>query len=95
MTETLAYSPLEVIEKVEEMIQRVINDKGSDELAIQTQKNSTYLLMIMVRLYLSSKRVILKEKLSLEMLDFVLGDIESKYKDAQVNPGEMTGIISA
>ena len=29
------------------------------------------------------------------MLDFVLGDIESKYKDAQVNPGEMTGIISA
>jgi ParB-like chromosome segregation protein Spo0J len=34
MTETLTYSPLEVIEKVEEMIQRVINDKGSDELAI-------------------------------------------------------------
>ena len=29
------------------------------------------------------------------MLDFVLGDIESKYRDAQVNPGEMTGIISA
>lgn len=64
------------------MIEKVISDRGTDALAIQTQKNSTYLLMIMVRLYLSSKRVILKEKLSLEMLDFVLGDIESKYKDA-------------
>ena len=38
--------------------------------------------MIMVRLYLSSKRVVMKEKLSMEMLDTIIGDIESKYMEA-------------
>ena len=40
------------------------------------------MLVIMVRLYLSSKRVVMKEKLSMEMLDTIIGDIESKYMEA-------------
>ncbi len=89
------FSPLEVITKVEELIERIINLKGKDELAKQVQRNSSYLLVIMIRFYLSSKRVCLKEKMNLEMLEMIIGDIESKYVEAQAHPGEMVGVICA
>jgi hypothetical protein len=49
----------------------------------------------MIRFYLSSKRVCLKEKMNLEMLEMIIGDIESKYVEAQAHPGEMVGVICA
>lgn len=49
----------------------------------------------MIQLHLSSKRVCLKEKLNLEMLEMIIGDIESKYMEAQAHPGEMVGVICA
>lgn len=80
--EKCCFSPVEAVQKVEELVDRIQSMKGKDGVGRQVQENSCFLMVIMIRLHLASKRVCLKEGLSLEMLDVIIGDIESKYLEA-------------
>ena len=48
-----------------------------------------------MRLYLCSKKMILFERLSKEAFEWLVGEIETRFKRSLVHPGEMVGSIAA
>ena len=50
---------------------------------------------ILLRYYLAPKKAILEHRLSKEMFDEVLKEIQFKYMRAKVHPGEMVGTLAA
>ena len=88
-------NPVDVIKKVDELISRLVVCAGEDRISREAQQNGIFLLTIMIRVLLSSKRVCITECLSPEVFEQILGEIEFKFNKARVHPGEMVGVICA
>ena len=58
--------------------------KGDDELSRQAQLNATLLFNILLRSTLCSKRMAEVHKLSIEAFEWIVGEIEAKFQQAQV-----------
>jgi DNA-directed RNA polymerase II subunit RPB1 len=87
--------PKEIFIKKEELKQKLILVKGKDRLSMEAQDNSTILFNIIINTNLSCKRVIQHERLTSKAFDWVLGEIESRFNQSIVRPGEMVGSIAA
>lgn len=87
--------PVEVVEKVRDLIRRLIVVRGSDSLSIEAQDNATRLYMCHLRSRLCFRRLVLEGNLNKVAFDWVLGEIESRFAKAAVNPGEMVGVLAA
>jgi len=87
--------PETVVEEVTKLCQRLQVIAGSDEVSREAQANATMLLQIHLRSALASKRVIKDYRLSAASLKYVVGEIESRFQQAIVHPGEMVGAIAA
>jgi DNA-directed RNA polymerase II subunit RPB1 len=88
-------NPVEVNEMVSQLCRNLIVVKGQDELSIEAQYNATMLYTIMLRCALASKKIIKKYRLSRRGLQWLVGEIESKFLMSLVCPGEMCGVIAA
>ena len=80
-------SPLKVVEGVRDLSSRLIVIGGGDPISRQAQQNATLLFSVLLRSILCSKRVAFEHKLSAEAFDWVLGEIEAKFKQAMVSVG--------
>lgn len=87
-------SPLRVIEGVEDLISKLIIVPGTDHLSIQANENATLLFKAMLRSTLCTKRVAEEFKLTNEAFEWLIGEIDTRFKQAQVQPGEMAGVLS-
>jgi DNA-directed RNA polymerase II subunit RPB1 len=87
--------PREVIEKVNGLLDRLVVVVGDDPLSIEAQTNATTLYRILIRSLLASKRVLSHWRLSRAALDWVIGEVETRFNIAKVNPGEMAGVLAA
>lgn len=87
--------PKDVIQKVTELLERLIVVVGDDVLSVEAQANATTLYRILIRSLLSSKRVLRDWRLSEAALNWVLGEVETRFHQAKVNPGEMAGVLAA
>lgn len=87
--------PRAVIQKVQALLDRLIVVVGNDPLSVEAQTNATTNYCILVRSLLSSKRVLKDWRLTEAALDWVLGEIETRFYHAKVNPGEMAGVLAA
>ncbi|KAJ3088162.1 DNA-directed RNA polymerase II subunit rpb1 [Quaeritorhiza haematococci] len=87
--------PIQVIEGVRMLLENLIVVRGSDQLSIEAQKNGTLLFAIYVRSMLATKRVIEEYRLSTQAFEWVLGEIEARFNQAVVHPGEMVGTVAA
>jgi len=87
--------PRDVIEKVNALLDRLVVVVGQDNLSVEAQKNATTLYQILIRSHLSAKRVLMEYRLSEKALDWVIGEIETRFNQAIVNPGEMAGVLAA
>lgn len=85
----------DVIVGVQDLSRKLIVVKGDDPLSRQAQVNATLLFSIFLRSTLCSKRMAEEHKLSLEAFEWLLGEIESRFQRAQVQPGEMIGALAA
>ena len=63
--------------------------KGEDRLSRQANINATLLMNILVRSMLCSKRVVEELHLTTEAFEWLLGEIESRFIQAQVNCHEL------
>ncbi|KAJ1914006.1 DNA-directed RNA polymerase II core subunit rpo21 [Mycoemilia scoparia] len=88
-------NPIDIIEKVRKLSESLIVVRGSDKLSQEAQQNATLLFQIYLRSTLSTKRVLQEYHLDSHALEWVLGEIESRFKKAIVNPGEMVGTLAA
>ena len=80
---------------VEELSKKLVVVKGTDHLSVQAQDNATLLFSILLRSTFCSKRMAEEHKLSFEAFEWVLGEIETRFQQAQVQPGEMIGALAA
>jgi len=87
--------PKTVVQKVNSLLDRLVVVVGDDPLSVEAQTNATTLYRILVRSLLSSKRVLKDYRLSEAALNWVIGEIETRFHLAKVNPGEMTGVLAA
>ena len=87
--------PKEVIEKYTALLERLVVVVGDDPLSVEAQNNAITNYRILVRSMLASKRVLREWRLSRAALDWVLGEIETRFNTAKVNPGEMAGVLAA
>ena len=72
-------SPLEVVQKVQALSEKLIVVVGDDLLSIEAQRNATILFMSLLRSTLSSKRALSEFKLKPEAFDWLIGEIETKF----------------
>jgi DNA-directed RNA polymerase II subunit RPB1 len=87
--------PRDVIQKVSALLDRLVVVVGDDPLSAEAQNNATLLYRILVRGMLASKRVLKDFRLSEAALNWVLGEVETRFNHAMVNPGEMAGVLAA
>jgi DNA-directed RNA polymerase II subunit RPB1 len=87
--------PKDVARKVNALLDRLIVVAGTDTLSVEAQTNATTLYRILLRSSLSLKRVLMEYRFSEAALDWVLGEIEARFHQAKVNPGEMAGVLAA
>ena len=57
---------------------------GDDDISKEAQKNATLLFNCLLRSTLCSRRVAEEHKLTKEAFEWVLGEIEARFKQAQV-----------
>lgn len=59
--------------------------KGEDRISKQAQYNATLLINSLIRSTLSSKRMAEEYRLNSEAFEWLLGEIETRFQQAQVN----------
>jgi len=87
--------PVYVVRKVRDLVKKLIVVRGSDPLSIEAQDNATKLYMCHLRSRLCFRRLVLECNLNKVAFDWVLGEVESRFAKAAVNPGEMVGVLAA
>lgn len=87
--------PAEVIPQVRELLERLIIVRGDDDLSREGQHNATMLFKAQLRSRLAFKRLVTESSLNKLAFQHVLGEIESRFCRAAVNPGEMVGVLAA
>ncbi|XP_060536772.1 DNA-directed RNA polymerase II subunit RPB1-like [Cylas formicarius] len=92
---TTDLSPLRVIQGVRELLKKCVIVAGDDRLSIQANENATLLFQCLVRSTLCAKLVSEQYRLTSEAFEWLLGEIETRFQQAQANPGEMVGALAA
>ncbi|XP_057856467.2 DNA-directed RNA polymerase II subunit RPB1 [Cryptomeria japonica] len=87
--------PVEVVEALDKLQEKLIIVPGSDPLSIEAQKNATLFFNILLRSTLASKRVLKEYHLTREAFEWLIGEIESRFLQSVVAPGEMIGCVAA
>ncbi|XP_037492745.1 DNA-directed RNA polymerase II subunit RPB1 [Jatropha curcas] len=87
--------PMEAVEAVDKLQERLKVVPGDDPLSVEAQKNATLFFGILLRSTLASKRVLEEYRLTREAFDWVIGEIESRFLQSLVAPGEMIGCVAA
>ena len=88
-------TPIDVISRVKDLIKRLVIIKGNDHLSLAAQENATLLMSILLRSSLCSKQILEHHHLTSEALDWLCEQIETRFSQAQVHPGEMVGVLAA
>jgi DNA-directed RNA polymerase II subunit RPB1 len=87
--------PAYIVERVAALADRLIVIHGADSLAVEAQDNATLLFKILLRSNLATRVVLVEHKLNRETFDWVCGEVEAKFNQSLVNPGEMCGVLAA
>jgi DNA-directed RNA polymerase II subunit RPB1 len=87
--------PRTVIQKVNGLVDRLVVVVGDDPLSVEAQTNATTLYRILIHSLLSTKRILRDFRLTQGAFDWVIGEIETRFYTAMVNPGEMAGVLAA
>ena len=87
--------PADVIPQVKALLDRLVVVRGDDSLSREAQHNATILFKAQLRSRLAFKRLVTEYALNQLAFQHVLGEIESRFSRAIVNPGEMVGVLAA
>lgn len=79
-------TPTYILDKIDDLITR---------LRIIRENQGIRFLHILLRIHLSPKVVLMKHNMSQAVFDWVAEEIERKFIEAVVHPGEMVGVIAA
>jgi len=87
--------PMDVVRAVNALLDRLVVVAGDDALSREAQRNGTLVFGILVRSTLASKTVLSEHRLSKQAFEYLLGEIETRFNQSIVAPGEMCGVLAA
>ncbi|BAS92312.1 Os05g0151000 [Oryza sativa Japonica Group] len=87
--------PMEIVDAIDKLQERLKVVPGDDDISIEAQKNATLFFNILLRSTFASKRVLKEYRLTKEAFEWVIGEIESRFLQSLVAPGEMIGCVAA
>ncbi|XP_071838270.1 DNA-directed RNA polymerase II subunit RPB1-like isoform X1 [Apostichopus japonicus] len=87
--------PIRVVEGVQELSHKLVIVKGEDSISKQAQKNATFLFNALLRSTLCTRFMSQQHHMTIESFEWLLGEIETRFNQAMVNPGEMVGALAA
>ncbi|KAF9007912.1 beta and beta-prime subunits of DNA dependent RNA-polymerase [Cyathus striatus] len=87
--------PAYIVDAVNELGKRLVVVRGDDSLSLEAQENATLTFRMHLRATFASRRVLEKYHLTREAFDWVIGEVESKFNQSAVHPGEMCGTLAA
>lgn len=88
-------TPLDVIERVKDLIDNLVITKGNNHLSLEAQENATLLMSIHLRSSLCSKQILHYHHLTSDAFEWLCGEIRTRFHQAHVQPGEMVGVLAA
>lgn len=88
-------NPIHVIKGVRDLLSKCVIVAGSDRLSKQANENATLLFQCLVRSTLCTKLIAEEHRLNTEAFEWLIGEIETRFQQAQANPGEMVGALAA
>ena len=86
-----------ILDRTTELLENLRNAlfPGDDPISIEARQNATHLFAIVMRSTLATKRVLSHYRLDKKAFDWVIGEIQAKFKRAICNPGESVGCIAS
>ncbi|KAH9036612.1 beta and beta-prime subunits of DNA dependent RNA-polymerase [Lactarius pseudohatsudake] len=87
--------PVYIIDAVKELQKKLIVVRSEDPISRECQANATLNFCMHLRASFATRRVLEKYHLTREAFDWVLGEVETKFNQSIVNPGEMCGTLAA
>ncbi|EFJ10314.1 hypothetical protein SELMODRAFT_128226 [Selaginella moellendorffii] len=87
--------PMEIVEAVDKLQEKLLVVPGDDPISIEAQKNATLFFNCLLRSTFASKRVLKEYRLTKEAFEWVIGEIETRFLQSLVAPGEMIGCVAA
>ncbi|KAM7540246.1 hypothetical protein Aperf_G00000031103 [Anoplocephala perfoliata] len=87
--------PRIVVEQVRDLCNHLVVVPGDDKLSKEANFNAVLLMSCLIRSMLCAKKVIQEYRLSNDALEWVLGEIRTRFQQALIHPGEMVGALAA
>ncbi|KAK7486909.1 hypothetical protein BaRGS_00021880 [Batillaria attramentaria] len=87
--------PCKVVQDVQNLCDRLNIVHGEDTFSCHSNQNATLLMRSLVRASLCAKSITQEHRLTSEAFDWLLSQIESRFQQSQVHPGEMVGALAA
>ncbi|KAJ2911565.1 hypothetical protein MD484_g8848, partial [Candolleomyces efflorescens] len=87
--------PAYIIDSVQELGERLTVVRGDDPLSEEAQANATLMFKMHLRAMFASRKVLEQFRLTKEAFEWVLGEVETKFYQSLVHPGEMCGTLAA
>jgi DNA-directed RNA polymerase II subunit RPB1 len=87
--------PMEIVEAVDKLQEKLKVVPGDDHISMEAQRNATLFFGCLLRSTLASKRVLKDYRLTKEAFEWVIGEIETRFLQSLVAPGEMIGCVAA
>ena len=87
--------PVYIIDAVKELQKKLVVVRNEDLISRECQANATLNFSMHLRASFATRRVLEKYHLTREAFDWVLGEVETKFNQSIVNPGEMCGTLAA
>jgi DNA-directed RNA polymerase II subunit RPB1 len=87
--------PAYIVDSVRELGERLIVVRGDDALSREAQENATLMFKMHLRATFAARKVLEQYHLTKEAFEWVLGEVETKFNQSLVHPGEMCGTLAA
>jgi DNA-directed RNA polymerase II subunit RPB1 len=87
--------PHHAITSVNALMAKLVVVRGDDTLSVEAQSNATLLIRSQLRSRLAFKRLIQDFSINRLAFDSIIGQVEKRFNDAVVAPGEMVGVLAA
>ncbi|KAF8584960.1 beta and beta-prime subunits of DNA dependent RNA-polymerase [Ramaria rubella] len=87
--------PAYIVDSVKALGLRLVVVRGDDPISVEMQTNATLLFSTHLRSTFAARPVLEEFHLNREAFEWVLGEVETKFNQSLVNPGEMCGTLAA
>ncbi|KAL5534789.1 hypothetical protein ACEPAG_1253 [Sanghuangporus baumii] len=87
--------PAYIIDQVQQLAERLVVVRGDDPLTSEAAENASLAFRMHLRATFAARPVLEEYHLNKEAFDWVLGEVETKFNQSIVHPGEMCGTLAA